>query len=78
MKTSIDGQISGMQRVEAYMSKNCHALGRNMGLRQQEADYLLIQVRSALSSLEFLRDHRDLIRDAVRAAKELDAAAPRE
>lgn len=78
MKTSIDGQISAAQRIETHLSKNCHAIGRNMGLRPQEADYLLVQFRACLASLEFLRDHRDLIRDAVRAAKELDAAAPRE
>ncbi len=78
VKTSIDGQISAAQRLETHLSKNCHAIGRSMGLRPQEADYLLIQFRACVASLEFLRNNRDLIRDAVRIAKELDAEAPRE
>ena len=59
------------------LAQKVSSLCKHMGCNPAQTIYIKEGVEQAVKSLEFLRDHRDLIRDAVRAAKELDAAAPR-
>ena len=41
-------------------------------------DYHADALAAAVATLRFMRTHEQTIRDAIRAARELDAAAPRE
>ncbi len=74
MSADVEHQIKAVKMLAQRVSALC----KHMGCTPPQTIYIKEGVEQALKSLEFLRNHRDLIRDAVRAAKELDAAAPRE
>lgn len=74
MSADVGQQIQAVSTVASRISFLC----KQMGCSPKETIYIKEGMEQAVRSLEFLRNNRDLIRDAVRIAKELDAAAPRE
>ena len=74
MSAGVAQQINAASTVASRISFLC----KQMGCSPKETIYIKEGMEHAVRSLEFLRNNRDLIRDAVRVQKELDAQAPRE
>ncbi len=55
-------QIAALSAEKSYMERRLSDAVKRRALRQAEADYLVESVEAAIRTLEWVRDHEELIR----------------